>query len=107
MSGQPSLSKSPTATPDPFSKTRLDALCHSATVLLNVTPVCSGDSSVNPVFPVAGSLSSTHRPPGTVCHDDSTAGAVQPVATTAPAIVRRRNVVTQFISNGRSGAAHG
>src|SRR6266446_1685076 len=66
MSGRPSPSKSPTATPEPSCRTLFAAPVRSSRRLVKVMPVCSGRSDVKPVFPFGRTVNSRHLQPGAI-----------------------------------------
>src|SRR5687768_9750111 len=97
MSGQPSLSKSPTATPEPLNRTRLEPPFHSSSTFVKKTPVCSGGNSVNPVLPSAGTFNSAHLKPFSECQAASPAKADR--ATRLPAETRTATISDRLGQN--------
>src|SRR2546422_503030 len=90
MSGRPSPSTSPRATPPPCARWRFQSALSRVTALVKRMPVCDGGSSANPGWPPRGTLSSRQRYPASVCQGPGAGGAVprQPEPSARPAAKR-------------------
>src|SRR5712691_7051551 len=100
MSGRPSPSTSPSATPPPCARWRFQSALSSVTVLVNRMPVRDGASSANPGSPLAGTLSARQRYPASSCQTAGGAGppprqAAPPPSHTTP---RLATSLVPFIS---------
>src|SRR5213595_3008779 len=67
MSGRPSPSTSPSATPPPCARWRFQRALSSVTVLVKRMPVREGGTTVNPGPPLAGTSSARQRYPASSC----------------------------------------
>src|SRR5213595_2062026 len=91
MSGLPSPSTSPRATPPPCARWRFQRALSRVTLLVKRTPVREGGSSLNPERPPAATLSSRQRYPASSCHAEGGAARRHAAASASSARLAARS----------------